>query len=140
MTGKVTITVKEWFSSAHEDLMVAQVLHQLNPEKYLRTTTFHCQQAAEKSIKGYLSYKKIKFEKIHVISKLAILVLPHHPELENLLKEADDLTDYAVEFRYPESTKKNPPTLDDAKIALPLAKKVYETMVSLIPFESQWKV
>lgn len=137
---KVNKTVQRWFSNANEDLRVAEVLFQLDAKKYLRTIPYHAQQAAEKSIKGYLAHKKIKFPSVHDIGKLATLVLSINPELTDLLKEADELTDYAVQFRYPDAVNRRDPTIKDAKEALKIAKKTYESMTSLIPFESQWEI
>jgi HEPN domain-containing protein len=138
--SKVTKTVKNWIAFAHEDLRAAQVLFEVSPDKYLRAVPFHCQQAAEKSIKGYLAYKKIKFPKTHDIEELANLVgSTVSPETLALLKESDFLTDYAVEFRYPESTDA-PLTSNDSAQALETAKKIYTTMSSLIPAEDQWDV
>lgn len=138
--GKVNKTVQRWFANASEDLRVSEVLFQIDATKYLRSIPYHAQQAAEKSIKGYLAYQKVKFPYIHDIGKLATLVLSINPELEDLLKEADDLTDYAIQFRYPDAVNRREPTITDAKEALKTAKKVVETMASLIPFESQWDV
>lgn len=106
----------------------------------MRTIPYHCEQAAEKSIKGYLAYKEIKFAKIHDLGQLASLVLPINPELSELLKRADDeLTDYATQFRYPDAAiNKFDPTVEDAKSALEMARLVYKEMTALIPFESQW--
>jgi HEPN domain-containing protein len=136
---KVTNTVREWFSNANEDIRVAQALWDLEPEKYLRAVPYHCQQAAEKSIKGYLAYKKVKFPKTHDIGELATLVSAVNPEMFELLKEASALSPYAVEFRYPDATKKDR-TIEDSRKALALGKKVFQAITALIPFDSQWEV
>jgi HEPN domain-containing protein len=115
--------------------MVAETLHKLDPNKYLRTVPFHCQQAAEKAIKGFLSYKKIKFKQTHDIGLIAELIVPIHPELEGLLTEADELTTFATQFRYPDANKREP-SVADSEFALGVAKKVFEKMISLIPFET----
>ncbi len=133
----VSKTVKEWFADANEDLRGAQALNQLEPEKYLRIVPYLGQQATEKAIKGYLSYKKIKYTHTHDIGKLATLILDVNPELEMLLKEASYLSVYAVGFRYPDALK-NEPTIQDSEIAIKTAKKVYSTFTALIPFESNW--
>ena len=53
--------------------------------------------------------------------------------------EADDLTDYATQFRYPDAAVKDDPTLKDAQRALMTARKVFEKMTSLIPFNPSLK-
>ena len=54
---KISRVVNVWFSNANEDLRVAEALYNLDAEKYLRTSPYHSQQAADKSIKGYLAWK-----------------------------------------------------------------------------------
>lgn len=130
--GKI---VNEWFSKANEDLRAAEVLFNLDAGKFLSTIPYHSQQAVEKSIKGYLAYKKIKFEKTHDIGKLALLVLQEHPELSEILKEADELTDYAVRFRYPDAAVKDDPSITEVQSSILIARKVFQKMASLIPFE-----
>ena len=44
-----------WLRIAQEDLKVAKISL---PEELFSPVTYHCQQAAEKSLKGYLAYKK----------------------------------------------------------------------------------
>lgn len=62
------------------------------------------------------------------------------PELAQLLQEADDLTDYAVAFRYPDASQKNEATVKDSEEAIILAKKVFLAMSKLIPFDSPWEI
>lgn len=138
--NKINKTVKAWFANANEDLRVATILFSLSPEKYLRSIPYHSQQAAEKSIKGYLAYKEIPFSKTHDLGKLAGLILPVNHELSDLLKEADELTDYAIQFRYPDAASKKDPSIKEAEIALQIARKVYGTLATLIPFESPWEL
>ena len=131
--------VKEWFANANEDLRAAKALFQLSSKNYARTVPYLCQQATEKSIKGYLTFKKLKFEKTHDIGKLKNLVLPIQPDLMAILTEADQLTDFAIAFRYPGSANIEA-TIEDSIFALDIASKVYDTMSSLIPFSSQWDI
>lgn len=107
-------------------------LHDLDPSKYLRIVPYHCQQAVEKSLKGYLSYKKIKFEKNHDIASLTKLALPLDPELEKLLEEASVLNAFAIQFRYPDAAK-GEPTLEDSQFSLRVAKAICAHFLSLIP-------
>jgi len=132
-TEQVPKIVRNWFLNADEDLRGAIALHDLDSSKYMRFVPYHCQQAAEKSIKGYLAYSKVKFEKTHDIGQLASLILPLRPELESQLREAAKLTIYAIQFRYPDAGDE--PTADDSKFAIRVAKGVFEAMRSLIPFD-----
>ena len=51
---------------------------------------------------------------------------------EKELKDADNLTDYAVEIRYPDDCLE--PTLDETKEAYKIAKQVKEFVLSKINF------
>jgi HEPN domain-containing protein len=122
--------VKKWFSNASEDLRGATVLHQLAPTEYMKLVPYLCQQAAEKSIKAYLTYRKIKFEKTHDIGRLAALILPFHPELDLQLKEASRLSIFALQFRYPDSGGE--PTIKDSEFSIRVAKGVFDKMTALV--------
>lgn len=126
--------VKAWLANADEDLRGAIALHDLDPMRYLRLVPYHCQQAVEKSLKGYLSFKKIKFEKKHDIEILTKLALPLTPELEKLLEEAAILTAFAIQFRYPDAAKSEP-TLEDSKFSIRVAKGICERILLLMPRE-----
>jgi HEPN domain-containing protein len=62
---------------------------------------FHCQQAAEKFLKGLLEERGQAVPRTHDLVALHKLLLPHHPELRNLRRGLEFLTDFAVETRYP---------------------------------------
>ena len=62
---------------------------------------FHCQQAAEKSLKGFLVYRGIEPEHTHQIERLIRQCAGIEPAFADLHADADRLTDYAVRFRYP---------------------------------------
>ena len=90
---------KEWLQKAENDLRTAQIL--LDEGGPTDTLCFHCQQAVEKYLKAFLTFKKIEFKKIHdltVLSKLAI------KEIKNIGNYSDDLkllNAYYIESRYP---------------------------------------
>ncbi|OQW50461.1 MAG: hypothetical protein A4S09_01315 [Proteobacteria bacterium SG_bin7] len=129
---------REWFASSNEDLRGATALHGLGSKEYLRLVPYLCQQAAEKALKGYLVFRKIKVVKTHDLRTLSDLILPLNPELDAILKEASQLTPFATQFRYPDAAK-GEPTVEDSEFALRVAKQVFNKMVSLIPFDSSFK-
>lgn len=61
---------------------------------------FHLQQAIEKFLKSLLSFKQIKFPKVHDIGKLIELCKKNKITLPEYVEEFLNLTPYAVEFRY----------------------------------------
>ena len=92
--------VQQWLNRAHKDLVSGEVLLRGGFEDY-ENVGFHAQQAAEKYIKAFLVRHQIEFPKTHNIALLRQLVANVDPELAKSLAEADALTPYGVEFRYP---------------------------------------
>ncbi len=53
---------REWLTKAAHDLQAARIVG-ATPDGPLDTAIFHCQQAAEKALKGWLTASDISFEK-----------------------------------------------------------------------------
>lgn len=66
------------------------------------TVCFHCQQAVEKYLKAFLVKHQIEFPKTHSMMTLINLCSKADSSFKEKLLEADILTDYAVEIRYPD--------------------------------------
>lgn len=62
---------------------------------------FHCQQCAEKYLKGILEELGLTIPKTHDLDYLLALLLPHHSSLRSLRRGLIFLTDFAVDTRYP---------------------------------------
>src|SRR6516165_8047493 len=62
---------------------------------------FHCQQCAEKYLKGLLEELARPVPKTHDLEGLLGCLLPYHPTLRSLRRGMDFLTQFAVETRYP---------------------------------------
>lgn len=137
--AKLESDIQRWFKFARVDLNMARTLFDGGQEEMWRGVAFHCQQAAEKAIKGYLVYRKISFSYIHDIGKLATDVLKFHPEVDPLMKRASLLTKYAILYRYPDAVV-DPVTNEQINEAIVCAKEVIDQMSSLIPFDSQWEI
>ena len=84
------------------------------------TVCFHCQQAAEKCFKAYLVFKGEMPEKTHKIERLIEICLKFDNSFIDL-KEIVLLSEYAVEFRYPDDFYI--PNIDEARQAYDLALK-----------------
>ncbi|MDZ7794710.1 MAG: HEPN domain-containing protein [Spirochaetia bacterium] len=61
--------IKEWIDYARNDLRAAEYLTNLHPQP-VEIICFHCQQAAEKALKGYLVSIDIRPPKIHDLYQL----------------------------------------------------------------------
>ena len=82
---------------------------------------FDAQQAAEKSIKAVLVHRKIDFPKTHNIRALLELVDPTGSQISKEIWQAINLTNYAVETRYPGPAE--PVTRNEYREALALAEQ-----------------
>ena len=84
---------------------------------------FHMQQCAEKALKAYLIFKGTEISKTHnlaVILRQCISLDEEFNALNNL--QADRLTDYAVEMRYPDEA--HIPSDAETREAIRLAEQV----------------
>lgn len=61
---------------------------------------FHCQQAAEKTLKALLAYYQIEFRKTHDLAELMDLLTDNGHPLPVGLSDLDILNPFAVEYRY----------------------------------------
>jgi HEPN domain-containing protein len=118
-----------WLAKANSDLSTARLVIS-GPEKYLDTGVYHCQQAAEKALKAWLTAQGVVFPKTHVLEALLDLALPSNPNFEAFRKHAEELTPLATEFRYPGDIFA--PSLQLACHALSLAQDLLEFVTSAL--------
>ena len=121
---------REWLVKARNDLESARKLA-AEPNPILDTAIYHCQQAAEKAVKGFLVLRDQPFDKVHDIRPLINQAGALHAELADLISEAELLTPYATLFRYPSETPE--PASDEFEKALQAAEKIYRVVLSLHP-------
>ena len=62
---------------------------------------FHCQQCAEKYLKGLMEELGLPVPKTHDLDLLLTALVPHHPTLRSLRRGLLFLSDFAVDTRYP---------------------------------------
>ena len=89
---------REWLNRARSSLSRAKVQ---TKEAYLEDLCFDAQQAAEKAIKAVLIKKGITFPYIHDLTRLLTLLEEAEEEAPEAVKQAEELTRYAVITRYP---------------------------------------
>lgn len=92
--------VQEWLKRASDDLRAARLLIEQEFDDY-EAAAFHAQQCAEKLIKAYLIRYQVEFPKTHDIERLRMIIANRDTVLARQLADADALSPYAVEFRYP---------------------------------------
>ena len=92
----------EWMDHARSDLRLARLAA---GDALIRReqACFHAQQAAEKAIKAVLLFKKSTFPLTHDIEELLEIAKKNEISLPDEVQEANLLTPYAVQTRYPGS-------------------------------------
>lgn len=126
--------VRAWLRKAANDLRGAEIDLAASPP-FLEDALFHCQQVAEKSLKGFLTAHDQIFRKTHDLDELASACVAIAADLATVLDTARELTIFAWEFRYPGETEV--PTEAEAREYLALARRVYEAILSRLPQEVQ---
>jgi len=124
------VEVGQWLIKARRDMDSARVLidQGLND-----TGVYHCQQAAEKALKAYLSWRKVPLRKVHDLTALVKECSALDASFLSLMDLADILTPYVIAFRYPGDVLE--PEIADAREALELAEKVLDFILTKVPEE-----
>jgi HEPN domain-containing protein len=120
--------VAEWIKKA--DLDFSTTLRLLTEPEFRDIVVFHAQQAVEKYLKALLTRHQTEFPKTHVIRRLLLLLQPVEPALADALEDANWLSSFGVDLRYPADF---PETLtgDEAR-ALELARRVKSAVMAAL--------
>lgn len=124
--------VRKWLTKARRDLLSARRLAR-GSEPYLDTAIYHCQQCAEKAIKGWLVYNDQSFEKTHDLRLLVTLASEIEPKFTEWFDVAEQVSPYAIAYRYPGETLE--PTEDEFQQAFKAANRFYDFVCSVLPME-----
>lgn len=124
---------RAWLVKAAQDLAAAD--HELTASPpLLEDIVFHAQQAAEKSLKAFLTWHSRPFRKTHNLIEHGQSCADIDLSLEPLLRQAAPLTEYAWKFRYP--GEPDPPTRREAEMALSTAREVFTAIRARLPREA----
>lgn len=119
---------RAWRQKAESDLAAAELC--LAAGKALDAACFHCQQAAEKSLKAWLVARGTAFPFVHDLGRLLALCAQTNPDFEQLRGLALGLTPFAVEMRYDAEFW---PALSDAAEALIAAQAIHRMVIEQWP-------
>jgi HEPN domain-containing protein len=128
--------VQSWLTKALHDLASAEARSALQPPLF-DTAVYHCQQAGEKAIKGFLVSHDEAPPKTHLLGQLIAAAARYHPRFALFSDAADLLTPLATEYRYPGSLHE--PTQPEFHMAYQYADEIYTFALSLIPEEARPK-
>ncbi|OCL28605.1 hypothetical protein U472_00625 [Orenia metallireducens] len=116
----MSASIKAWLKKAEHDLKSAKTL---NEADLLDTAIYHTQQTAEKALKAFIVYKTKSFSKTHDLRRLVMIAANIDKEFNQFMDYAEELTPYAVEFRYP--TEWPLPDKDDVLTAIKMAEEIF---------------
>lgn len=128
-----TADTKDWLVRAVGDIAAAERL--LKPPALFSTAVFHCQQAAEKALKGFLAWHDIPFRKTHNLEEIGEACIAIDANLRAAVDRAVPLTEYAWKFRYPGPTDGAYPRRGTGRPGL--AREVYSAIIALLPAEAK---
>ena len=111
-----------WFAKAEQDIRTAR-LCLLDSGDLIGVAAYHCQQAAEKLVKGLLVGAGATFRKTHELDELVAAALPHYPDLASLLDPLRPLSFWCWAFRYP--------SLDPLDAVPPTTSEIWEVISDL---------
>jgi HEPN domain-containing protein len=110
--------VERWLRVAKRDRQAVFACMAASPP--LRdSAAFHCRQAIEKLLKGFLTLAGKRGGRMHSLERLATLVQTSFPHLADLLETARRWCDWVTVCRYPEEDA--PPEPDESEIRAALA-------------------
>lgn len=110
---------REWLNRALSNLVQAKLEQ---PGIYYEDLCFNAQQATEKAVKALLLHRGVRFPYIHDLAELFRILEQSGEEVPPRIRDASQLTDYAVEARYPGLAE--PVTKQEYAEALALAEEV----------------
>jgi HEPN domain-containing protein len=124
--------VKNWLIKSQHDLLAAKKLSG-EPEIYADVAIYHCQQSAEKALKGFLILHDHNFPRTHDVRLLLQLAIGINPIFQQHQEASEILTPYATEFRYPSDVMQ--PTEGELQEAIEKAEGLFGVVVALLSDE-----
>src|SRR5438132_9214475 len=121
--------IRAWIIKARNDLTTAREIGRL-AEGPLDTAIYHCQQAAEKAVKGFLAFHDHRLERSHDIERLVELAVAYDESFNAWEDAAITLTPYATAYRYPGESSALEPSRAEFEEALKLAEELVTFVLS----------
>lgn len=118
-------SVKEWFEKAKMDLDAAQYLLNMHPVP-IEIICYHCQQSAEKMLKGVLTAYNIFPERTHDLLQLCRQCEELDEDFKQFVDSCVELSPYAVQVRYPSDIELD---MTDMNRAVKEATRIFEFVI-----------
>jgi len=124
--------VQSWLIKATHDIKAAEKLAHIS-DPVLDVAIYHCQQGAEKAIKGFLVFHDQQFEKTHDIEQLLTSAGDIDKNMLRWIEAGEYLSPYVSLFRYPGAVME--PSEEEFEHALFMAKDLFKMITSILPKE-----
>ena len=85
------------------------------------SAAFHCQQAVEKLLKGFLVLARKRSRKTHSLSDLGAMAQVSFPDIAALVAAAENWSNWAVAYRYSDAEDDPPPEPGELELRRALA-------------------
>lgn len=121
-------TARGWLRKGESDLAAAEIC--LKAGQALDTACFHCQQAAEKSLKAWLIANSAPYPFSHDLTKLLALCAAKEPAFQSFQADALCLNPFAVEMRYDDEFW---PKSQETSHAVEAARRIHSFVVAHFP-------
>ena len=122
-----------WLRKARQDLeRVERCLAPESPD--VEDALFHCQQAAEKALKAFLTFHDQPFRKTHDLATVGKQCAIVDATLETLVDRLDDLSEYACIVIRPDFAEPTPGEIEEARRA---AQEAIREILRRLPEEVQ---
>jgi len=115
--------VDEWFEKANMDLNIAIHVHKTMRPAPDEPICFHCQQSAEKDLKGFLVFNEIFPPKIHNLLDLLKMCMEINSNFTEIKIQCNTLNRYGIMPWYPNELDI---TDGDVLLAISYAKNIKE--------------
>jgi HEPN domain-containing protein len=112
---------RAWLLRAAEDLAAA-----LTAPATLRSALFHCRQAAEKSLKAFLTWRQKPFPRTHNLTVLSGFCAELDASLDAAVTPSLALTRFAVAMRYPGEIEE--PSIAEVRQWLAVARAIFDAI------------
>ncbi len=129
MTKTKSDLIRAWCEKGRRDFVTARNALHDDKEIFPDIVCFHAQQSAEKYLKAYLVFEDQDFPKTHALEDLVLLAAVKDPGCKKLFTLASELSPYAVEIRYLESSL---PSVQDAREAVQSANTILTYVLGMI--------
>jgi HEPN domain-containing protein len=114
--------VKEWLQLADDDLYSAKILNEATRRPY-DIICYHCAQATEKYLKGYLTFRDIIPKKTHDLVFLYNLCIEKDSGFQSIKTICEFLNRFANDIRYPHKYEVNE---NDVNFSIDAVEKIKE--------------